>query len=533
MRSIYKTVWLLLVLGVIACSPKQRNDDKQVFRYNESSGIVSLDPAFAKDLPHIWVCYQLFNGLVALNERMEVVPAIAHSWQISEDGKEYTFHLRTDVRFHSSNDVSNRCVVASDFEYSFNRLIDPKLASPGSWIMEQVERNADGSLSVKALNDSTLSIILNNAFPPFLGILSMSYASVVSIESIDQIRTNPIGTGPFKFQYWKPGVKLVLLKNESYFESSADFEIPRLDAVSVSFLIDRQTAFMEFIKGNFEYMSGIDARYKDELLNRDGSLRNKYQSSISIIREPFMNTEYVGFFIGEEEQKSTEALMFRKAVNMAVDREKMLRFLRNNVGKPGHGGMIPFGMPGHDPEIGYRYNLPEVTKIIDTYDLQDKKLTISTTAEYVDLMKFIQSQLQDVGIEVVIEVMPAATMRELRANGQLEAFRASWVADYPDAENYLSLFLSRNESPAGPNYTHFSDSIFDISYTQAMGESSIADREKAYRRLDSMVMQQAPVMVLYYDEVLRFVHKSVKGLGSNPTNLLDLRFVSIERNASE
>jgi peptide/nickel transport system substrate-binding protein len=399
--------------------------------------------------------------------------------------------------------------------------------------MEQVDRNPDGSLSVKALNDSTLSIRLSNAFPPFLGILSMSYASVVSIEGIDHIQTQPIGTGPFKFQYWKPGVKLVLLKNESYFESSADFEIPQLDAVSISFLIDRQTAFMEFIKGNFEYMSGIDARYKDELLNRDGSLRNKYQSSISMIREPFMNTEYVGFFIGEEDQTTTDALMFRKAVNMAVDREKMLRFLRNNVGKPGHGGMIPYGMPGHDQGIGYRFNLAEAVNIIETYNLKQKKLTISTTAEYADLMKFIQSQLQDIGIEVVIEVMPAATMRELRANGQLEAFRASWVADYPDAENYLSLFLSRNKSPAGPNYTHFGDSIFDISYTQAMGKSSIADREKAYRRLDSMVMQQAPVMVLYYDEVLRFVHKSVKGLGSNPTNLLDLRFVSIEKNAAD
>lgn len=527
MTCIRFLVGFIFFLQLFSCSQRSENSNLQIFRYNESSGIVSLDPAFAKDLPHIWVCNQLYNGLLALNEKMEVIPAIAKSWTISDDGKEYLFNLKTDIYFHGISGQKGRSVKASDFVFSFNRLIDPQLSSPGSWIMEQVERFPDGSLAIKALNDSTLQIRLKKSFPPFSGILSMSYASVVPQEAVDMLRNCPIGTGPFRFQYWKEGVKLVLLKNEHYFERSAEADVPKIDAVSISFLIDRQTAFMEFIKGNLDYMSGIDARYKDELLNRDGSLREKYIDRIHLIREPFMNTEYLGFFVEGAEASNEESIMFRKAINIGVDRDKMLRFLRNNIGVPGHGGMIPNGMPGYNSEIGFRYDLQEAIRIVDTYNFRGKELVISTTAEYVDLMKFIQSQLQDIGIKVLIEVLPAATLREMRAKGQLSVFRSSWVADYPDAENYLSLFLSKNKSPAGPNYTHFSNLTFDERYDEAMQMANLQDRVPVYQELDSMLMAEAPVMVLYYDEVLRFVGNNVAGMGSNPTNLLDLRYITI------
>ncbi|MDP2236103.1 MAG: ABC transporter substrate-binding protein [Bacteroidales bacterium] len=532
-KSLVLFSFLIIFSGCFQTIEKQQDN---VFRYNEASGVVSLDPAFAKDLPHIWVCNQLYNGLVALDEDMNVVPSIAKTWKIEDEGLTYTFYLRNDVLFHENEVFENgkRIVVANDFVYSFNRLTDPKLASPGSWIFNYVQKK-DGKPDVLAIHDTILQIRLEKAFPAFIGLLTMTYAAVVPEEAIrasgNEFRRNPVGTGPFAFKYWNEGVKLVLRRNPDYFESTPDHQVPQLEAVAVSFLIDKQTAFMEFAKGSLDYMSGIDARYKDELLSRSGKLRSKYQKNIRLIRQPYMNTEYLGFFIGDSDkgQNFIKKLEVRKAINYSIDREKMLKYLRNNVGLPGHGGMIPFGMPGYDSMgvIGYRYDPAKARALINENQLNNIRLTITTTADYVDLIKFVQSQLNSVGFDAQIEVMPSATMREMRAKGQLDFFRASWVADYPDAENYLSLFFSRNKTPGGPNYTHYENKVFDSLYLKVLKETDSKKRFEIYRKMDSLMMQEAPVVVLYYDEVLRFVNNRISGMGSNPTNLLDLRKVKI------
>ena len=155
-------------------------------------------------------------------------------------------------------------------------------------------------------------------------------------------------------------------------------------------------------------------------------------------------------------------------------------------------------------------------------------LELSTTAEYADIGKFVQSQAEQIGLKCKMEVMPPATIRSMKANGSLSFFRASWVADYPDAENYLSLFTTSNFSPDGPNYSHYSNKRFDRLYEQSMACSDDAERFAYYAEMDSLMMLDAPVVPLFYDEVLRFVNLRVKGLGSNPTNLLDLRTVKIE-----
>jgi peptide/nickel transport system substrate-binding protein len=205
----------------------------------------------------------------------------------------------------------------------------------------------------------------------------------------------------------------------------------------------------------------------------------------------------------------------------------MLKYLRNNIGVPGHGGMIPKGLPGYDysQTIGYRYDYERAKKLIEINNLKGAVIKVSVTADYVDLVKYVQSQLDQLGLEVRVEVMPTATLREMRAFGKLDVFRASWVADYPDGENYLSLFYHPNQSPAGPNYTHFNDKNFDRMFEASYEETDPQKRAEQYRQMDSMVMEQAPVVVLYYDEVLRFIHKNIKGLAGNPSNQLDLKRV--------
>nr|MCR5013715.1 ABC transporter substrate-binding protein [Bacteroidales bacterium] len=211
---------LILVLGLLfsACGRKTTEDESlAIFKYNEVAGILSLDPIYAKDLAHIWACNQVFSSLVAFDDKMNIVPRVAKSWDISEDGTVYTFHLRDDVPFHQDPCFTEpRCVTAEDFVYSFNRVVDKHLNSPGMWIFSSV-RHDDDHYAFEAVDDTTFRIELSKPFPPFMGILSMTFASVVPKEAVeyygDEFRSHPVGTGPFKFQYWKEGVKLVFRKN--------------------------------------------------------------------------------------------------------------------------------------------------------------------------------------------------------------------------------------------------------------------------------------------------------------------------------
>ena len=529
---------LFSFLSIVSCGKRQDAEEGlSIFKYNESAGILTLDPIYAKDLPHIWACNQVFNSLVAFDDKMNLVPMVAKSWDISEDGLRYTFHLRDDVQFHEDKcfdelNAKSRFVTAQDFVYSFNRVVDKTLNSPGLWIFSSVKHD-DDHYAFTALDDTTFQIELSKPFPPFLGILSMTYASVVPHEAVeyygDNFRSHPVGTGPFRFQYWKEGVKLVFRKNPNYFERDAAGErLPYIDAVSISFLIDKQVAFLEFIKGKFDFMSGIDARYKDELLTYDGNLRKKYEGKIELITEPYLNTEYFSFFIDPNDPLGPDsARALRQAVNLCIDREKMLRYLRNGIGEPGTGGMIPVGLPGHSSTIGYSYDLKRAQRLVADNHLQGHLLQLTTVADYADIGKFVQSQVEQIGLQCKMEVIPPATLRSMRSNGSLQFFRSSWVADYPDAENYLSLFTTSNFAPSGPNYTHYSNQKYDKLYDKALLCNDLQERAKYYTEMDSLMMQDAPVVVLFYDEVLRFVNKRVKDMGSNPTNLLDLRKVRI------
>ena len=521
-----------------------RHDDKMIFRYNESAGIATLDPAFAKDQSIIWPCRQLYNGLVELDTALQVQPSIAKSWTISPDGLTYTFILRDDVYFHTNplfgTADSTRRVVAEDFVYSFNRITDTIVASPGAWVLADVA-------ATLAPDDTTFIVKLKEPFAPFISLLGMVYCSVVPHEVVDHygkdFRSHPCGTGPFKFQYWKEGVKLVLRRNPDYFEKG----LPYLDAVAITFIVDRQTVFLEFVKGNLDFMNSLDASYKDELLNPDGTLRDKYAGRIRMESTPYLNTEYLGFnmssefggqsseladaSINSELRTPNSELKLRQAINLGFDRRKMMRYLRNNIGEPGVYGFIPRGLPGAAEEPIYEYDPERARQLLTEAGYPGgkglPKLKLSTTANYLDLCKYIQQQLGLLGFDVQVDVNPPAALREQIAQGKTSWFRGSWVADYPDAENYLSLFYSPNRAPAGPNYTRFSNREFDRLYEQARSCPDPASRERLYRRMDSLVMQQAPVMVLYYDQILHFTHPGVTDLRTNAMNNLDLRRVKI------
>jgi peptide/nickel transport system substrate-binding protein len=403
----------ILCLLLISFSCQQHNSqdrDHLVFRYNEHANITSLDPAFAKDQRNIWAVHQLYNGLVEMDADLNVIPAIATSWKVSDDGQIYVFTLRDDVQFHKHQlfgKDSTRTVTAYDFEYSFGRILDDKLASSGRWIFKSVK-------SFKAIDASTFQIQLKQPFPAFLSLLTMKYCSVVPKEIVEHygnsFRANPIGTGPFKFKVWEENTKLVLRRNPNYFEKDATgAQLPYLEAVAITFLPDKQSEFLQFIQGNLDFLNSLDPSYQDEILDASGQLRKTYTSKVNMISGPYLNTEYLGIYIGDSTNVSSHHLL-RKAMNYSFDRKKMITYLRSGIGTPAIHGFIPKGLPGFDNIKGFEYE-PELAKNLVKQYVQETgnaspEVAITTNGQYLNFCEYIQRELEKIGVKASINVCP-------------------------------------------------------------------------------------------------------------------------------
>lgn len=529
-----------LFLSLLSCSSVDEElGSKTVFTYNESNGISSLDPAFARNLENMWAVNQLFDGLVMLDESLEISPSIAHSWEINSEGTKYTFHLRTNVAFHEHEafDSGTRMVNASDVVYSFQRIIEPKLASPGKWIFDAVnQERVDRGFEV--LDDSTLCIHLTSPFPAFLGLLSTQYAAVVPQEVVERygadFRSHPVGTGPFKMAFWMEDVALVFHKNERYWERDEEGnQLPYLDAVKIEFVRDMSAEYLGLLQGRYDFMSGLHSAYKDELLLSNGELRASFKDKIRLQKRPFIKTDYIGILVDDSASilanHPLRNPLVRRALNVGFDRKSMVRYLRNNsVYAAGH-GFIPQGLPAYDTTTAYgvTFDQEHARELLEEAGYPNGEgippIPLSTTSDYVDLCEFLQFQWGQIGVKIEVDVLASASHREKVSKSQALMFRKSWLADYPDAENFLMLFNSANFCPNGPNYTHYSNVQFDSLYAAASLTTRPEDRQVIYRQMDSLVMADSPVIPLFYDQVSHFVRNEVELFETNGVNMLDLR----------
>ena len=507
-----------------------------VFHYNQHISVTSLDPAFAKSQNIIWAVDHLYNGLVSLNQKLEVQMALADSFQISNDGLQYTFYLKKNVKFHDDPCFPNgigRRVKAADVVYSFNRIIDSRVSSPGSWIFKG--RIAKDN-PFQAVDDHTFVLNLLVPFRPMLGILTMQYCSVVPKEAVDHygsnFRANPVGTGPFKLKKWVEGQAMFLQKNPDYFKSNANPNA--VEAIRISFMPDRKTAYLELMKGKIDYMSGLESSYTNELITREGNLRPTQNERLNFIKGPYLNTEYLGINVQLADSLNTPLAnkKIRQALNYGIDRKKMLQGLRNGIGRPADAGFIPRGLPAYVPEKvkGYYYSPSKARTLLSEAGFPNGKglpeITLTTNKDYLDLCTYITRQWQDLGINVNIELEETAILRQKMRRGQVDFFRASWIADYPDGESFLTVFYGKNGAP--PNYTHFRNTTFDELYEKALAENNDSLRYELYHKMDRILIDEAPVIFLFYDETALFAGKNISGLQPNGINLLKVDGVGKE-----
>lgn len=533
----YKLLTIILTVITLSCT-NHYHPDKKIFRYNEVTGIASLDPAFAKNQSVMWPVHQLYNTLVEVDEQMQLKPSLAKRWEFSTDKLTLIFFLRTDVFFHDDPAFPNaigRKLNAADVAYSLQRVIDKKTASPGAWIFNN---RVDSVHPFTALNDSTIQIKLLKPFQPILGILSMQYCSIVPKEVVEKygtdFRRHPVGTGPFCFVAWEEGQALILKKNEHYFEKdSSGHALPYLDGIKISFYDSRATEFLEFQQNRLDFINDIDASFKDEILTKTGNLKKEWEGSLLLHKHPYLNIEYLGILadtLNPLLQNSPMRLkQIRQAINYAIDRKKMMLYLRNSIGTAAESGFVPAGLPSYDPVAvrGYSYDPVKAKQLLKAagYDSNNEMPVVKllTIPNYANLATYIANELKQSGINIQVEVLQKSLLLEQTSKSQALFFRGSWIADYPDAENYLSVFYSQN--PAPPNYTRFKNNAYDALYERSISEVNDSVRYDLYRQMDNIIINESPVVPLWYDLVLHLVHTNIINFYPNSLNMLELRKV--------
>jgi len=505
--------------------------------------VTSLDPAAARSFENIWVDNQVFNGLVQMDDSFHIKPCIAKSWDITNNGTIYTFHLRTDVYFQDDSifpQGKGRQVIANDFVHSFFRLLDARVSDATS-LLTAVDRSYPNTFDgFSASNDSTFVIYLKKPYAPFMNILTMKYFSVIAIEAVDKygldFGEHPVGTGPFKLKEWVHGNKMILAKNPHYFEKDAQGSpLPYLDGVVISFIKDMETSFLSFLDGKFDFVSGISAINTKQVFASNGEVRKEYKDKFNIQRVPFLKTDYLGFMVDptrlREKNIVTTSALIRKAINYAINREELVRYLRNNVGIPAVNGFVPPFLPSNKNEktTGYKYDPDKANALLSEAGYPNGKglpeINIYIPDDFSPIAQNIQSQLQQIGLKVNIQRERPAVLSECVVSGQCYFFKKSWVGDYPDAENFLSLFYSKNFTPEGVNFFHYTNPRFDSLYEHALAETNDSVRYSEYRKMDQLVMDDCPLVPLYYDEVIHLVNKNISGLPIDSRNSLDLRYV--------
>lgn len=557
MKKILLFFFTCLVL-LNGCSKKEESKDK-VFNFNLNQGIETLEPVMSNSVQTIWALAQMMEGLVQFDKEGNIKPCIAKSWSVSEDALTYTFILRDDVFFRNDNCFTSsggkgRKVIASDFKYCLERVNDQRVKSRGMWVyrdrikgakeyIESTSGKSSGTVTeitgIKALNDTTLSIELVKPFSPFLSILTMSYGYVYPKEAVDfykdRFGQNPVGTGPFQFVKWDVDKELILEKNPGYREKDNEGKsLPYLDGVKITFTQSSETEFLDFQNGKYDYHEPSSETF-DQITDADGNLSDPDGKNYTMKRQPWLQTVFFGMcqspeLPGGREGPFVNNKKLRQALNYAIDKNKILKYVLKNRGMVAENGPIPAGMPGYDPNIkGYSYNKEKAIQLFSEAGYPGGKglnLTLVTGNEEIQktIAIAVQEQLRDFGINLQLEQLLQATLISKQEDGLFPFWRASWGADYFDPENFMALFYSKNITPKGPNRVGYSNPVVDKMYEDALVITDFNERKKIYDEMQKIVIEDAAWLNLYYNQKVYLLHKNIEGFYIDGLNIINLKY---------
>ncbi|MBM7622862.1 ABC transporter substrate-binding protein [Sporohalobacter salinus] len=498
------------------------------FKARVASDPPTLDPAHSTDTTSSRVIRNIFDGLVQYNEKLEVVPAIAKSWDVGDKGLEWTFHLRKGAKFHNGREIT-----ADDVVYSFTRLLDPDTQSERAWLFERVkgskafqEGKTDQVKGLKAVDKYTVKIILKKPFTPFLSMLCMGNASIVPKEVVkekgDHFAQAPVGSGPFKFVSWQHDNKVVLKKNEDYYVDGR----PYLDQVVYRVIKEGTAAFAEYEQGNIHVMiqGDIPSGQIDRVTDPNGEFADEYALKNRL------GIYYIGFNTQKEPFTNKKV---RQAINYAINKKAITQVVKDGLAKSAI-GILPPGMPGYNENLkGYSYNIEKAKKLLKEAGYSDGlpgtyELTYNTSKNHQRVAEAVQSNLKKIGVNVKLNNMDWGTYIQKLDKGETEMYRFGWIGDYPDPDNFLRvLFHSDNAGPGG-NASFYKNPEVDKMLEEAAKMNPGQKRLNLYQKIEKKIMDDAPWIPVYYYATPYLEKIFVNDYIYTPQNVLPLTSVWLD-----
>ena len=460
----------------------------------------SLDPALSTDVPTGRAVGYIFEGLTRFTPDARVEPALATRWDLSPDGRTYTFHLRPGVTFHDGSPVAARHVVAS-----FQRVLDPKTRGGRGWPLYPIHGArdyADGKGTtidgLSAPDDSTVVAVLDEPLAVFPKLLAMPVASIVPLSTGTDLGQRPVGTGPWRFVEWKHDDYIRLAANDRYWGGR-----PKADSLMARIIPEPSTAEAEFESGN------VDVLYVPEGETREWEQTDEKKARLQ--SAPGLRLWYVAL---NTTRGPLRDVRVRQALNHAVDVNAILQQLIGGRGRLA-AGVVPPNLEGADTtRRPYGHDVAKAKKLLADAGFPngvDLELWVSQEPTFARIAQALQSMLREAGIRVKIVQRDASSVREASRAGNVDMHLKDWWADYPDAENFLyPLLHSANKGPGG-NVSFYANARYDDLVARARREPRDSARVALYRQADALEFADAPLLYLFFYNELYAVQPWISG----------------------
>lgn len=536
MRAFLPIAWLLgLALLVVGCSSggfsERASEGKEnVFRYPIVTAPTTLDPHMVTDGDTIDALLQVYEPLVMIGEENEVVPVLAESWEISEDGTVYTFQLKEGVQFHSGREMT-----AEDVKWSIDRATNPALASNSAagylsdivGVEERVRGEADTVEGVQATGPYEVQVTLKKPTPYFLGKFSFLSAAVLDSENVPFDREmreldEMIGTGGFTMAQYQPNQIIVQNAFDGYHGGR-----PNIDQIERPILLDAVTRLNKYRNGEVDLV--MLERQDVAGLQQDPDFENHLQFF------PRPSTWYIGM---NPNYAPFDDRRVRRAVGMAVDRETIVNQMLGGVNQVAN-SIVPPGLPGGDRESAesLQYNPAQARQLLaeagypNGEGFPELEMTFREGRPDVKIVaESVAAMLKEnLNVDVVLRPMEWGAYLDRYYAGEQRFYHMRWGADYLDPQNFLS-YLLRSDSPQ--NFNGYSNPEFDALVSEA---DSLMDEDRRlalYAEAEDIALQDAPWVPIYFQRDAELISPEVQGLRESILGHLPHTEVELNRAAN-
>lgn len=490
---------------------------------------ITLDPALAADVASATYIVEIFSGLVTFDKDLNIVPDIAERWEVSSDGRTYTFRLRRGVLFHDGS----RMVTAHDFKYSMERALNPRTGSTVALTYlgdivgarDFARGRAQEVTGIKVIDDFTLQITIDAPKSYFLAKLTYPTAYVVKREQVEGNprgwTRQPIGTGPFKLREWRLGERIVLEPNPDYYLE------PKPALSRITFLLAGGSPLTMYENGEVDVAPvGIND------IERVRDPRDPLNKEMKQVAE--LATYYVGF---NTRRPPFNDPRVRRALAMAIDKDALARVVLREMAVPAK-GILPPGIPGHNPDIqGLPFDPQEARKLLMEAGgpeiLRDASLLVSgvggTPGPVIEAIQAMWEQ--HLGVRPQVQQVEFATFLQQVDRRQFDMMTLGWIADYLDPEDFLDI-LFHSQSP--DNRTGYANPEVDRLLEQARTmptdtEEARQARLRIYQQAEQIIVQDSPWIPLLHPRSAYVVKPYVQGYFVPPLVMEHLRYVRLER----